>query len=374
MRARRRSTSSSRWPITASGAADGRRPPVQHRRAAPDRPLRDGRADVRAPGARGQADHRLRRRHAAALLLPRHGRRPGARRPDGERGHYGEVFNIGSTEEISILGARRAGHGRLTGSASRDRDDPLRRGLRGRVSRTCSGRVPDTTKIEHAIGWRQTHRPRRDPRQTCIAASARAGPGTGRSRRGTRRVSRSSSQAAGASSAPTSRRDLLDAGLRRSRAGQLRHRAPLEPRVLGGDVDVVEGDIQSYERANKAVAGCEVVFHQAALPSVPRSIQDPLTSNATNVTGTLNVLLAARDHGVRRVVYASSSSVYGANPALPKREDDADGADLALRDRQAGRARATAAASTASTGSRPSRSATSTCSVRARIPTRSTRR
>lgn len=85
-------------------------------------------------------------------------------------------------------------------------------------------------------------------------------------------------------------------------------------------LEVVEGDIQSYERANKAVAGCEVVFHEAALPSVPRSIQDPLTSNATNVIGTLNILLASRDHDVRRVVYASSSSAYGRNPALPKHE------------------------------------------------------
>ncbi len=90
---------------------------------------------------------------------------------------------------------------------------------------------------------------------------------------------------------------------------------------LTDDVDVVEGDIQSYERAHNAVRGCEVVFHQAALPSVPRSIQDPLTSHGVNVIGTLNVLLASRDEGVRRVVYASSSSVYGANPALPKRED-----------------------------------------------------
>jgi len=62
------------------------------------------------------------------------------------------------------------------------------------------------------------------------------------------------------------------------------------------------------------------VLHQGALPSVPRSVQDPLTSNATNVTGTLNVLLAARDAGVGRVVYASSSSIYGANPELPKHE------------------------------------------------------
>ena len=86
-------------------------------------------------------------------------------------------------------------------------------------------------------------------------------------------------------------------------------------------VELVEGDVQSFERAHHAVRGCDAVLHQAALPSVPRSIQDPLTTNAVNVTGTLNVLLAARDVGVRRVVYASSSSVYGANEQLPKRED-----------------------------------------------------
>jgi UDP-N-acetylglucosamine/UDP-N-acetyl-alpha-D-glucosaminouronate 4-epimerase len=87
------------------------------------------------------------------------------------------------------------------------------------------------------------------------------------------------------------------------------------------DIELVEGDIQSYERAHTAVRDCEVVCHQAALPSVPRSVQDPLTSNASNVVGTLNVLLAARDSGVRRVVFASSSSVYGATETLPKSED-----------------------------------------------------
>jgi nucleoside-diphosphate-sugar epimerase len=87
------------------------------------------------------------------------------------------------------------------------------------------------------------------------------------------------------------------------------------------DIDLVEGDLQSYERAHAAVRGCEIVFHEAAMPSVPRSVQDPLTSNAANVIGTLNVLLAARDSGVRRVVFASSSSVYGSNPTLPKHED-----------------------------------------------------
>ena len=90
--------------------------------------------------------------------------------------------------------------------------------------------------------------------------------------------------------------------------------------ALEDELEVVEGDIQSYERVNTAVRGCDLVFHQAALPSVPRSVQDPLTSNAANVIGTLNVLLAARDSDVGRVVFASSSSVYGANPTLPKEE------------------------------------------------------
>jgi nucleoside-diphosphate-sugar epimerase len=91
---------------------------------------------------------------------------------------------------------------------------------------------------------------------------------------------------------------------------------------LDGEVELIEGDIQSYERVNKAIADCEVVLHQAALPSVPRSVQDPLTSNATNVIGTLNVLLAARDHGIRRVVCASSSSVYGSAAGTSARQED----------------------------------------------------
>jgi nucleoside-diphosphate-sugar epimerase len=99
------------------------------------------------------------------------------------------------------------------------------------------------------------------------------------------------------------------------------HRANLA--AVEGDVELIEGDIQSYERVHNAVRGCEVVFHIAALPSVPRSIQDPLTSTASNVTGTLNVLLAARDEDVRRVVFASSSSVYGPQHTYPQREDAA---------------------------------------------------
>ena len=89
----------------------------------------------------------------------------------------------------------------------------------------------------------------------------------------------------------------------------------------GLEVEVVEGELRSYERVHNAVRGCELVFHLGALGSVPRSVQDPLTSNAVNVEGTLNVLLAARDEGVRRVVYSSSTSVYGTTRSLPTRED-----------------------------------------------------
>jgi len=87
--------------------------------------------------------------------------------------------------------------------------------------------------------------------------------------------------------------------------------------LAGLEVDVVEGELRSYERVHNAVRGAEVVFHLGALGSVPRSVQDPLTSGAVNVEGTLNVLLAARDEGVRRVVFASSSSIYGNQASLP---------------------------------------------------------
>ena len=88
----------------------------------------------------------------------------------------------------------------------------------------------------------------------------------------------------------------------------------------GVDAEVVEGELRSYERVHNAVRGAEVVFHLGALGSVPRSVQDPLTTSAVNVEGTLNVLLAARDEGVGRVVYASSSSVYGSAAMLPAQE------------------------------------------------------
>jgi UDP-glucose 4-epimerase len=90
--------------------------------------------------------------------------------------------------------------------------------------------------------------------------------------------------------------------------------------LAGLDVEVVEGELRSYERVHNAVRGTEIVFHLGALGSVPRSVQDPLTSGAVNVEGTLNVLLAARDEGIRRVVFASSSSIYGNQAELPLRE------------------------------------------------------
>ncbi|HEY4346319.1 MAG TPA: NAD-dependent epimerase/dehydratase family protein [Gaiellaceae bacterium] len=89
----------------------------------------------------------------------------------------------------------------------------------------------------------------------------------------------------------------------------------------GLDVEIVEGELRSYERVHNAVRGVEVVFHLGALGSVPRSVQDPLTSSAVNIEGTLNVLLAARDGGARRVVFSSSTSVYGSSAARPTRED-----------------------------------------------------
>lgn len=89
------------------------------------------------------------------------------------------------------------------------------------------------------------------------------------------------------------------------------------------DIEVVEGDLRSYERVHTAVRGVEIVFHQGALGSVPRSVQDPLTSTAVNVEGTLNVLLAARDEGVSRVIAASSSSVYGDGGTFPRVESQA---------------------------------------------------
>jgi UDP-N-acetylglucosamine/UDP-N-acetyl-alpha-D-glucosaminouronate 4-epimerase len=86
-------------------------------------------------------------------------------------------------------------------------------------------------------------------------------------------------------------------------------------------VEFLEGDLADFPFAQRATDGMEYVLHQAAIPSVPRSVKDPITSNRANIDGTLNVLVAARDAGVKRLVYAGSSSAYGNTPTLPKHED-----------------------------------------------------
>ena len=87
------------------------------------------------------------------------------------------------------------------------------------------------------------------------------------------------------------------------------------------DFELITGDIRDYETCKRATANKDVVFHEAALGSVPRSIKDPMTSTAVNVTGFVNVLFAAHENGVKRFVYAASSSTYGDSKTLPKVED-----------------------------------------------------
>jgi UDP-glucose 4-epimerase len=92
--------------------------------------------------------------------------------------------------------------------------------------------------------------------------------------------------------------------------------------LVGLDVDFVEGSVLDERTLHAAMAGIDTVVHLAALPSVPRSVRDPLATHHANSTGTLQVLRAAVGHGVEHVVVASSSSVYGSNPSMPKREVD----------------------------------------------------
>ncbi len=86
------------------------------------------------------------------------------------------------------------------------------------------------------------------------------------------------------------------------------------------DVEFLQGDLADLDFARRSAEGCDFVLHQAAIPSVPRSVKDPVSSNRANVDATLNMLVAARDAGVRRLVFAASSSAYGDTPTLPKHE------------------------------------------------------
>ncbi len=98
--------------------------------------------------------------------------------------------------------------------------------------------------------------------------------------------------------------------------GRIENLDPVEKKI-----DFIQEDIRDMDRLVQAMSGIDMVFHQAALPSVPRSIEEPRDCHEVNITGTLNVLLAARQAGVQRVIYAGSSSAYGDTPVLPKKED-----------------------------------------------------
>lgn len=95
----------------------------------------------------------------------------------------------------------------------------------------------------------------------------------------------------------------------------------IEPFLNNENFELIEGDLRNYSTVRKSVEGINYILHQGALPSVPRSIKDPITTNNINILGTLNVLEAARKTGVKRLVFASSSSIYGNSEVLPKKED-----------------------------------------------------
>lgn len=99
-------------------------------------------------------------------------------------------------------------------------------------------------------------------------------------------------------------------------------RENIEPFLADSKFTLIEGDIRSLEACQKAVKGVDYVLHEAALGSVPRSVKDPVTTNEVNISGFLNMLVAARDEGVKRFIYAASSSTYGDSVTLPKVEDN----------------------------------------------------
>ena len=97
------------------------------------------------------------------------------------------------------------------------------------------------------------------------------------------------------------------------------HRENVEE--IGGDIDFIQASLNERDLVHRALEDVELVFHEAAIPSVPRSVSDPLETHVACVDATLSLLLAARERGVRRIIYAASSSAYGDQPELPKRED-----------------------------------------------------
>ena len=148
------------------------------------------------------------------------------------------------------------------------------------------------------------------------------------------------------------RRRTAPARAQRARRRQSRSPATAAISTTLAGVEFLEGDLADLAVAERAVDGVDFVLHQAAIPSVPRSVKDPITSNRANVDGTLNVLVAARDAGVKRLVFAGSSSAYGDTPTLPKREDMPTEAAVAVRAAEAGRRAVLPDVHRGSTGSR----------------------
>ena len=168
----------------------------------------------------------------------------------------------------------------------------------------------------------------------------------------------------------TSRRRARRARRRRRGARRPEHRFRGEHQ---SGATLVEGSVADEARGGRAVDGCELVFHQAAHKAVLRSVELPLTTDTANTHGTLTILKAAADAGVRRVVHASSSSVYGGATTVPTPESEPLSLVRRTRSRSS-RPSTTAGSSPSCTGSRPLRCATSTCTGPASVPTRPTRR
>lgn len=116
-------------------------------------------------------------------------------------------------------------------------------------------------------------------------------------------------------------RELLDRGIRVRAVDNFKTGKPENLNGLWEDIEFDELDVNDFDRLVKRCAGVDCILHQAAIPSVPKSVADPLTSHRANIDGTINTLLAAREANVRRFVYAASSSAYGDTPTLPKREE-----------------------------------------------------
>ena len=256
------------------------------------RPLQPGARALRRPGAgrpraapRDRAGRARARVHARGAGVPSLAERPLALDARGSRAALPRERRLGVRSRCD------PGPGRPPASEC--------------CSPTPSSSSPAAPTLRPAVrplvwGVNAARRGDRRPGRLAARADTRDGLRQLPRRRGGAVSRRSSSPAARASSARTSSAACSSAATRC--ACSTTSRPATAPNLDGVDVEVVEGELRSYERVHNAVRGVEVVFHLGALGSVPRSVQDPLTSSAVNVEGTLNVLLAARDEGVRRVV------------------------------------------------------------------------